>query len=162
MIESTRTAHEYALRLLEARRRTRRELERALAERRFDVAEVSAALDRLERAGLVDDAEFARAFLRERMSRRAVGVRTIRAKLLARGVAAAVADEAITELTASLPEGPAVGGVASEVERARAALRQVERRYAALEPRERRRRLSAVLARRGFEWETIEQVLRTS
>jgi SOS response regulatory protein OraA/RecX len=49
--------------------------------------------------------------------------------------------------------------VASEVERAGAALRQMTRRYASLEPRERRRKLSAALARRGFDWETIEEAL---
>jgi len=148
-------AHEAALKALERRRRTRRELERRLADRGFEPPAVRAALDRLERVGLVDDLEYARAFLRERLGRRAVGARVVRSQLLTRGVPAALVDQALEETaSAAADELPR-----SEAERARRALAQIARRYAGLEPRLRRQRLAAALARRGFDYDTVAEVL---
>jgi regulatory protein len=155
MSDSAEAAHEAALKALERRRRTRRELERRLAERDFAPAAVRVALDRLERVGLVDDLEYARAFLRERLGRRAVGARAVRSELLRRGVPAALIDQALAETAAGgeteLPR--------TELERARRALAQITRRYAGLEPRVRRQRLAAALARRGFDYETVAEAL---
>ena len=155
MSDSVTAAHEAALKALERRRRTRRELERRLAERGFEPAAARQALDRLERVGLVDDLEYARAFLRERLGRRAVGARVVRNQLLTRGVPALLIDQAHEETAA----GAEAELPRSEVERARRALAQISRRYAALEPRVRRQRLAAALARRGFDYDTVAAVL---
>jgi len=155
MSDSVTAAHEAALKALERRRRTRRELERRLAERGFEPAAARQALDRLERVGLVDDLEYARAFLRERLGRRAVGARVVRNQLLTRGVPALLIDQALEETAA----GAEAELPRSEVERARRALAQISRRYAALEPRVRRQRLAAALARRGFDYDTVAEVL---
>lgn len=160
--ESVRAAQEIALRALDRRRRTRRELERRLAEKGLGADIVREALDRLERVGLVDDLEYARAFLRERLSRRAVGERALKSQLFGRGVPAAVVDQALEELRTG--GGEAAGAESSglprsETERALRALRQVERRYRNLEPRARRQRLAAALARRGFDYEAVGEAL---
>ena len=54
---------EAALKLLERTRRTRRDLERRLKEKDFDAPEIERTLDRLAEVGLVDDVEYARAWL---------------------------------------------------------------------------------------------------
>src|SRR5262245_61775316 len=95
--ESAHDAQEAALRALERRRRTRRELERRLSNKGFDPAATREALDRLERVGLVNDLEYARAFLRERLGHRTVGARLVRGQLLTRGVPGPIADLALTE-----------------------------------------------------------------
>lgn len=155
MSDDVSAAHEAALRALERRRRTRRELERRLAEKGFEPQTARAALDRLERVGLVDDLEYARAFLRERLGRRAVGARLVRNQLLARGVPAPLIDQALQEAaTDAEDELPR-----TEAERARRALAQLGRRYAGLEPRVRRQRLTAALARRGFDYDAIAEAL---
>jgi len=155
MSDDAEAAHEAALKALERRRRTRRELERRLADRGFEPPAVRAALDRLERVGLVDDLEYARAFLRERLGRRAVGARVVRNQLLTRGVPAALVDQALAETATAAADGLP----RSEAERARRALAQIARRYAGLEPRLRRQRLAAALARRGFDYDTVAEVL---
>ena len=90
--------HERALGLLAVRQRSRRELERRLVQAGFELEAVTAELDRLEQAGLVDDAAFAAALVESRMgtrgeSRRAVGIKLQQAGV-DRDVALAALDEA--------------------------------------------------------------------
>jgi len=156
--EAVREAQEIALRALERTRRTRRELERRLKERGIDVIAAREALNRLERVGLIDDLEYARAFLREKLGRRAVGARMLRGQLVARGVSGAMADQVMAELASTEDAGGASNR--TELERAQRAAMQFARRYAGLDPRTRRQRLSAALVRRGFDYDTVSEALR--
>ncbi|MBI1799605.1 MAG: regulatory protein RecX [Candidatus Eisenbacteria bacterium] len=146
-------AREAALRLLERALRTRFDLTRKLGERGFAEATISDVLDRLEGVGLVDDVEFARAFLAGRWGRRAAGWRRLEAELRGRGVA----PDAIARAREQLEER--VGAV-DEVAAARRVIEQSARRYAALDPRRRRQWLWALLMRRGFDGDVIERALR--
>lgn len=66
-------AREAALKLLERTRRTRSELARRLGEKGYAGPVVAEIIERLAGVGLVDDAEYAHAFLVERWGRRAAG-----------------------------------------------------------------------------------------
>jgi regulatory protein len=143
---------EAALKLLERSRRTRSELERKLREKGFEAAAVGETLDRLAAVGLVDDAEYARAWLRGRWGRRAAGWRRLEQGLRARGVSG----DDITEGRARLETET---GPADEVAAARRVLEQVARRYAKLDSRVRRQRLYALLRRRGFDGDVIRSAL---
>ena len=145
-------AREAALKLLGRTRRTRADLTRRLRDRGFAEGVISEVLERLAGVGLVDDAEYARAFLAGRWGRRASGWRRLEQELRARGIGAAD----IGRGRALLEE--AVGPV-DELSGARRLLAQAERRYRGLEPRVRRQKLYALLLRRGFDSETIEQAL---
>ena len=144
---------ESALRLLERMRRTRLDLARRLREKGYAAPAVDEVLDRLAEVGLVDDVEFARAFLAGRWGRKAAGWRRLEAQLRQKGVSA----EDATRARALLEERV---GRADEVSAARRAIAQAARRYQALEPRVRRQRLWALLSRRGFDGDVIEQALR--
>ena len=146
-------AHESALSLLERTRRTRRDLRRRLREKGYVDTVVDGELERLTRVGLVDDAEYARAWLAGRWGRRMAGWRRLEADLRRRGIA----PEDIAAARTALER--AQGG-ADEVAGARRAIAQAERRYANLEPRLRRQRLYALLARRGYDSDTIERAMR--
>lgn len=146
-------AREAALRLLERTRRTRSDLARRLREKGFDGPVSAAALDRLAAVGLVDDVEYALAFLHERWGRRAAGRRRLEQELQRRGVARDDVDRAFARFEEA--EGPA-----DEVRLARRVASQAARRYARLDPRLRRQRLYGLLARRGFDGDVIEQALR--
>ena len=143
-----------ALRLLERRRRTRFDLERRLRDKDCDPALIAVVLDRLATVGLVDDVEYARAFLNERWGRRAAGWRRIVGELRKRGIAPGDIETARAKFDAER-------GTADEVSAARRAIVQAERRYASLEPRVRRQRLYALLVRRGFDGDVIQQALKT-
>src|SRR5262245_50639613 len=146
-------AREAALRLLERTRRTRSDLARRLREKGFDPTVSGGVLDRLAAVGLVDDAEYALAFLTERWGRRAAGRRRLEQELRRRGVAGDDVERAFSRFEESL-------GPADEVRLARRVAEQAARRYARLDPRLQRQRLYALLVRRGFDSETIERALR--
>jgi regulatory protein len=146
-------AREAALRLLERTRRTRSELSRKLREKGFAPALIEEVLDRLAGVGLVDDVEYARAFLAARLGRRTAGWRRLEMELRRRGISGPDA----TAARARLAEQQ---GDPDEVALARRVMRQVEARYASLEPQVRRQRLYALLMRRGFDGETIERAFR--
>jgi regulatory protein len=146
-------AREAALRLLERTRRTRADLARRLREKGFDATVSAEVLDRLAAVSLVDDAEYALAFLTERWGRRAAGRRRLEQELQRRGVARPDIEQAFERFSEA--QGPA-----DEVRLARRVAEQAARRYARLDPRVRRQRLYALLARRGFDGDVIEQALR--
>jgi regulatory protein len=78
-------AHEAALRLLDVRERSRRELAGRLREKGFPPEEIEPELERLVEVGLLDDRRFA--CLRARaLVRRGQGPRRIESDLRARGV----------------------------------------------------------------------------
>jgi regulatory protein len=149
----TGAAREAALSLLERTRRTRLDLRHRLREKGYADPVVDAVLGRLAEVGLIDDAEYARAWLAGRWGRRMAGWRRLEADLRRRGIAA----EDIASARAALEREQ---GAADEVTGARRAIAQAERRYAKLEPRVRRQRLYALLARRGYDSDTIERALR--
>ncbi|MBI3998493.1 MAG: RecX family transcriptional regulator [Armatimonadetes bacterium] len=139
-----------ALRLLERRLRSRAELEGALRRRGLPKVIVAAVLADLARAGFIDDARFAQAWVRDRLALRPSGRARLRAELLARGVAPEVAAEAIGTLLPSDKE--------EDLALAQARLRM--RRLGHLPSTVTRRRLVGWLQRRGFGAAVIARALR--
>jgi regulatory protein len=146
---------EAALRLLDRSRRTRSDLAARLSEKGFADATILEVIERLAGVGLVDDVEYARAFLAGRWGRRAAGWRRLEQELRVRGVSPDDVASARVRLEAAT-------GEVNEVAGARRVVEQSARRYASLEPRVRRQRLWALLSRRGFDRDTIEAALRES
>jgi regulatory protein len=103
---------------------------------------VETVVERLTRAGLLDDREFARYWVENRLQFNPRGARALRQELRQRGVSTSI----ITDTLAGLSEEAA----------ARKAASAGARRLAHLEPRDFRRRLWAYLARRGFSYTVIE------
>jgi regulatory protein len=152
------SAREAALKLLDRQRRTRSDLARRLRDKGHDGATIDSVLDRLVEVGLVNDVEFARAFIAGRWGRRAAGWRKIEQDLRTRGVSGEDVAEARRRFEADRGEE---GGV-DESAAARKVVQQAGRRYDALDPRARRQRLTALLLRRGFSYDTIAEVVRGS
>ena len=143
---------EAALKLLERTRRTRADLARRLREKDFAAPIVAEVLDRLVEVGLVDDSEFARAWLAGRWGRRPSGWRRLQQELRAKGIA----DEDIERARASLVER---GSAPDELASAAKLIQQAKRRYARLDEREQRQRLYALLARHGYGSDVIRRAL---
>lgn len=144
---------EAALKLLERTRRTRSDLTRRLREKGYSEPLVAEVLERLAGVGLLDDAEYAHAFLVERWGRRAAGWRRLEQELRRRGVSGDDIDRGRARFVEQQ-------GGADEVRLARRVVEQAARRYAGLDWRARRQRLYALLARRGFDGDTIQQALK--
>src|SRR5437867_2392637 len=136
-------AREAALKMLE-RMRTRQDLARRLSEKGFAASAIDHVLERLASAGLVDDAEFARAFLAGRWGRRSAGWRRLERELRSRGISVDDIERGRAMLEAEV-------GTIDELSSARRLIAQAARRYQTLRPELRRRRLYALLVRRGFD-----------
>jgi regulatory protein len=80
------TAHEAALRLLSSRPRSEKEMRTRLSMRGFEPTVIDDELERLRRAGLLDDQKFARAWVEDRKRVSPRGRRMLRYELLGRGI----------------------------------------------------------------------------
>lgn len=142
-----------ANRLLAARARSRAELRRQLVRTGEPAPLVDQVLDRLARAGYLDDADFARQFARNRSLVRGMSRRRVQQELARRGVERELAEAAIAEVFTE--EG--VDEYAAVERLARKKLPSLSK----LDPAVRWRRLYAFLGRRGFQPDDIHRVLRS-
>jgi regulatory protein len=152
MSDVSTPCREAALKLLERTQRTRRDLERRLKEKDFDAATIASTLDRLAEVGLVDDVEFARAWLAGRWGRKPSGWRRLVQELRAKGISEEDAERA-RELLSERGSAPDEVGSAAKL------VAQARKRYARLEPQAQRQRLYALLARRGYDSDVIRRAL---
>ena len=145
--------YDRALAMLASRSRAARELRLALLRRREPEALVDGAVAKLLRVGALDDARFARQFVRSRIARAGFSTRRLQAELARRGVERAAADAAITEVRSDEAIDPA-----ETLERL--AARKL-RMMSKLDAPTRDRRLFAFLARRGYDSSEIRSVMQT-
>ncbi len=147
-------ARERAVRFLEARDHSRREVEVRLRQKGFAPDVIGETIAWLAGLGYLDDRRFAAAYAAEKQ-RTGWAARRIRAELAGKGVERSVVEDVL-----QLQEEVAAGGAAE----AEGALeRTVRRRFAsqfAADPEAAERRLAGFLARRGYDWDTIGRMAR--
>ena len=144
--------YDRALNMLALRARSARELRRQLIRKGEPADRVDAAIARLLAAGFLDDAAFARQFVRAKAVQAGMSRRRIQQELARRGVARDVSDGAMEAVFADeqLSEAVVVEQAAHKKLRA---LRN-------LDPDTRRRRLYAFLARRGYDLDDIRRAMQ--
>ncbi len=121
------------------RPRTRHELVGYLAKRGWnDITEI--VMERLERAGLVDDTEFATAWIRERATAKGYGRRRLMSELTRLGVERRTIDAALDD------EYPAE----TETDRAAGLAAERWRRLSTVDPYKKGQQVFGYLVRRGF------------
>jgi regulatory protein len=145
---------EAALRYLEARQRSTVEVRTRLNRAGYRPDLVEGAIARLLELGMLDDEAFAKSWVESRDRARPRGERALRAELRTKGIDRAVVDETMAGRELERPDADD-----------NAARRLLERHASALarvpDPRARRQRAYALLARNGFDPETAAQVSRT-
>ena len=119
--------------------RSRAELEAKLAKRRVPDEVAERLLDRFEEVGLVDDQAFARSWVQSRQAGRGLARRALAHELRRKGIDDQVAREALDEVDP-----------ADEVEAARMLVRRKLRSVQRLDQTTAVRRLSGMLARKGY------------
>lgn len=140
-------AHDKALNYLDLRRRSTKELRDYLYRKEFDQDVIQAVIDRLTKAGLLDDKEFARAWIRDRLLLKPRSKRALSAELFAKGIPREVADEVLGELDVDDELAALKDSIARK-------LRQTK--YAT---RENDDKLIAALAREGYRYVDIKSCL---
>jgi SOS response regulatory protein OraA/RecX len=156
------------LRFLEVRARSVEEVRRRLAGAGYRTELIAATLERLAEIGLLDDELFAKGWIESRDRARPRGEMALRRELGLRGVgraeiAAALADRREqAEEHARAGFGPDEDGQSSGSPDEVAARRLIDRRRRDLDriedPRKRRERAYALLARNGFDPEVCRTV----
>ena len=148
---------EAAARFLEARSRSVSEVRRRLTSAGYRTELVDGAIDRMADLGMLDDETFARAWVESRDRARPRGERAIREELRLKGIDRATVDTVMEERRAA-------SGETAQPDR-EAAVRLLAKHERALarvaDPRQRRQRAYALLARNGFDPETCREVSAT-
>ena len=145
--------YDRAVAMLTARARSARDLERQLVRKGEPPDFARAAIERLLRAGFLDDAGFARQFARSKALGAGLASRRLRQELARRGVDRRLVDEAVDEVLAEES--------IDERTNAEVVARKRLRTLGDVDPDRKRRRLYAFLARRGYDSTTIVAVLDT-
>ena len=149
---------EAALRFLEARARSIDEVRRRLRTAGYQPELIDGAIERLKALGILDDASIAQAWVESRDRARPRGERALRRELQLKGIERTVLDEVLDERR---PSGAAGAAEVTDPDVV-AAERLLARHAAALarvaDPRQRRQRAYALLARNGFDPEICSQM----
>jgi len=124
---------------LTGRARSRSELATKLAGKGVPAELAASLLDRFEEVGLVDDAAFAREWVSSRQASRGLAKRALAQELRRKGIGDEVAREALEEVDSD-----------DETELARELVRRKLRSVAGLDRAVAVRRLSGLLARKGY------------
>ncbi len=143
-------ARSVALGYLSHRARTRAEVQRRLAQAGTPDTIAEETLDWLTGRGYLDDAAYARQYAESRMRGSGYGPQRIKHELARRGVARSEVEAALLETV-------------GDAEVRQAAQEQAEARWKTLarepDPYKRRRKLSDFLARRGYSYDVISEVI---
>jgi len=142
-------ARDICVRLLTARPRTRVELAQVLTRKGIPDQLAERVLGKLDRSGLVNDADFAETWVHSRHTYDGLGRRALIAELKRKGVDESVAAEAASEVDS-----------AAEERRARQLVRKKLRTVGDAEEATRVRRLVGVLARKGYPQGLAYRVVR--
>ena len=139
-------AQQRALNLISYRPRSEKEVRLRLKNAEVDETSIQTVVQRLKDAGLLDDIAFSQQWVESRVRASNRGKRMIRWELKQKGVG----DKEIAS---------ALEGVDDQQTAYEAATRRWPR-VAALEPRERKRKLMEFLARNGFDYDVITNAIK--
>ncbi len=137
-----------ALSLLDRAEQCRQGLSVKLLKKGYSRKAVSESLDKLSEAGLLDDRRFAESWVRSRLRSRPEGPSRLRGALMAKGVSAATARDAVTAVFEELDDEDAD-------ETLKRAFDKLSRRSGISEDK-----LITALVRRGFQVSRIRRLLR--
>lgn len=144
-LDEIEVAHEKALNYLSYRPRSIEEVRRNLRDKSYSDNVIDIVITRLTRTGLLDDLAFARFWVENRQQFKPRSARALRYELRQKGVS----DQDIEQVTEDL----------DEVEAAYNAAEKRGRRYQQAEEQVFRKRLGDFLARRGFNYGVIREVV---
>lgn len=149
--EIKKEAKESALRFLSYRPRSEKELRDKLKNKGFTKDIIEEVIEDLKSVNLLNDYEFASAWIRDRLSNNPRGKVLLKQELYRKGVKEEIIKKIVKEYFADETE---------ELNLAKSLLQKRKRRYENLEKNVAKRRLTDFLLRRGFSYDIIKQVLK--
>ncbi len=151
MVRQYRFALDRAVGYLAARARSKREVEQKLLQAGYRPCTVEMVIYKLEREGILDDADFARQWVESRATHK-LGRSRIAQELRRKGVSQDEAEEALE----AIDEEEQLSGAIALAEKAAARIKPDEDRRKAAS------RIAAMLARRGYSWDVTKQAVEAA
>jgi regulatory protein len=149
--EIQREAKELSLKFLSYRMRSEKEVRDKLKSKGFAKDLIDKVIEGLKRVNLLDDYEFASAWIRDRLSNNPRGKALLKQELYKKGIKQEIIEKTLKEHFADEAE---------ELGLAQKLLDKRMKRYENLEPSVAKRRMSDFLLRRGFSYDIVKQALR--
>jgi len=151
LIEQNKLFHikQRAFRLLGRRQHASSELRRKLWNKEYEPKLIDEVIDDLQKKGYLDDTEFIRAFVAEKIKSKSWSIKKIKGELLKRGIASKIIDETMINR--------------SKEDEFNSAMKLAKKKYEMLlknnlEPKELRNKLSTFLFSKGFDYDLIKDV----
>ena len=151
LVEERARAKKKALAYLNYRARSTKELERKLLGKGFSERTVHRVIEDFSRVGLLDDNQFATAFVHSKILQKPMGKRLLRQELWGLGIDEATIEKAIDEAY----------GQRSETDVARELVQKRAQRFTETESgsKKAKKKLTDFLFGRGFDWDVIAEVI---
>lgn len=138
-------AYQKSLHFLSFRARSEQEIRHYLQKKDADENTIAAVIDRLRQQHYLDDSDFARQWVESRTRSKPKGKRALRHELRQKGISDAAIEQATSEI--------------DETNLAWRAAQKARYRWKALDTSVRRQKISAFLARRGFSYDVISDIV---
>jgi len=139
-----------AIRLLNYRLRTKREVVSRLRQKNFPTDVIDRVVKKLDSLRMIDDLRFAEAFVAEKISSKPIGRRELERRLFEKGVSKETALQTISALVDD----------SKQLELALKAAQTKLRSLKKFASKRKREKLASFLAGRGFDWDTIKRTVR--
>jgi len=156
LVEEARfRAHRLAVNYISYRPRSTREVSRHLMRKGYSKDLARSVAQHLQKAGLINDAEFAAMFVRDRIARRPVGRAFLRRALQEKGISPQLVEQVLNKALSDEAQQEAARELAAK------RLRLHQSSYAKLDAAHKKKRLFEYLLRRGFSIEIATKTVRT-
>lgn len=142
-------AFDKAIRFLGYRARTEKEVKDKLLAKEFDEKVIKKTIGKLKEMGYLSDIEFTQSWVKDRINTKPEGKKLLQIELRQKGIEDKMAKEQLEKLVDEKTE---------EV-MAKKALNKALKQYNKLPSREKKQKITAYLARRGFDWQLIKELL---
>ncbi|MDI6767656.1 MAG: RecX family transcriptional regulator [Bacteroidota bacterium] len=151
--EELTLAKQKALRFLSYRMRSEKEIRAKLIEKEFQTKTVDEVIKNLHSLGLINDLEFARAFVHDLLLRKPAGQRLIRQKLHLKGIQPSIIQNILEKELIDNEQDLALQAARKQMQRYKAVKKKTDEKKI-------QQRVAQHLARRGFGWSVISSVLK--
>ena len=148
--KSENEAKDVALRFLSFRRRTEKEIKLKLQKKGYDEKTIKRTIEKLKEYDLINDLEFATAWVKERLAYKPRGKRLLVQELWKKGIRKEIIDRVTGELCRD--ENKSVLEL----------LERITKKYKNFDPQVARRRMYGYLLRRGFSYGTAKSAMEQS
>jgi regulatory protein len=154
LADTRERAHQIAVNFISYRPRSSKEVTDKLTRKGFAADLVREVVERLRELMLINDLEFSRMFIRDKLRGKPMGRALLRRKLLDKGISFQATERVLKEYVTDESEQEAAKALAVRK------LKMSRARFSNLEPAVRQKRLADYLLNRGFSTEVAYKIVR--